>query len=148
MKVLYILGAVVAFVVIFASSVNHIVSVPDSKESLAVYSDSEESYWLSYDWVEQFKKVSAYYTPPKPQKKRPPKREPKVKKTIITDARLIGIIDNENPQAMLVIPGQGKITYMNVGDSWLEPWVLEAIHVDHVTWKNTEQGSASTQKLF
>jgi len=93
--------------------------------------------------------VPAYYQPPKPQKKKPAKkRAAKVRKKSLKDAALIGVLASDTPQAILLLPGAKEVKYLNIGDSWLEPWVLEKVLSDYIVWSNSQTNEKQKQKLF
>lgn len=109
----------------------------------------KENMLAKVEWENTLKRVPAYYQPPKPQKKKPAKRRAaKVRKKSLKDAALIGVLASDTPQAILLLPGAKEVKYLNIGDSWLKPWVLEKVLSDYIVWSNSQTNEKQKQKLF
>ncbi|GGW92434.1 hypothetical protein [Alteromonas halophila] len=104
-------------------------------------------------WKKVMESVPDYYTPPPPPKKKQNNdgkkaEKKKPKPTLISDARLMGVVEGESPAALVALPKTKEVQRIALGESWLKPWQLARVHADSVTWKNTETQKEHVQHLF
>lgn len=147
-RILFI-GIAAAIFVAATSALIHWQSEQQSNQG-TVRGESLSSLDESESWRASFEKVDAYHTPVAVVKKPPKKPVKKKRQPQLTDKRLIAIVEDQQ-KSVVLINARGKNTKMQVlklGDSWLAPWQLAAIHSDFVIWSNSETQQQQQQYLF
>lgn len=109
-------------------------------------SDSET--FNQIDWVDILSQLPQY------QKEAPidvnsdtPNSSPQVK---ISDGIVVGIVVGEPASILLYANSMESLEplQLQVGDGWLNGWIIEAINADTIEWVNTETQQTYTQMLF
>lgn len=122
-------------------------SVPKGSGNLPNAYVPKERLLAQVEWRETLQNVPAYYQPPEQEHNTEDESVVELKPKI-TDAALIGVLMLDQPQALLLLPDTNEVKYLNIGDSWLAPWVLENVFSDYVVWSNNQTNEKLTQKLF
>lgn len=79
------------------------------------------------------------------------KAEPEVvQQPQISNSKIIGIVVDKPRSVLLLIDSQTETTpqQLNVGDGWLENWIIQDIAPDSITWVNTQTQQDYIQTLF
>lgn len=146
-KLIFTIAGLTAFV-FFLSYISYS-SFPETRNNdETIAATAESNITKDSDWVDSFKKVSDYYTPPvekKPEKKKP-KRKPR--ELTIKDSELVGVVDNPSTKALIIISRQKAIREVKVGEGWVAPWRLLRAETDHVVWLNQKTKEEYVQRLF
>lgn len=146
-KLIFTIAGLTAFV-FFLSYISYS-SFPETRNNdETIEATAESNIIKDSDWVDSFKKVSDYYTPPvekKPEKKKP-KRKPR--ELTIKDSELVGVVDNPSTKALIIISRQKAIREVKVGEGWVAPWRLLRAETDHVVWLNQKTKEEYVQRLF
>lgn len=66
----------------------------------------------------------------------------------IADGQLLGVVLNDEPRAILLLPESEEPIILKVGDSWLEPWALTKIQNNSVEWSRSDNDESFVQPLF
>lgn len=142
------LSAIMALCLVIVLSVAfNLHSVPKGNGNLPQAYVPKEHVLAQVEWKETLKLVPEYYQPP--ELKQSSEQDSIVEVTPqVTDAALIGVLMLDEPQALLLLPDANEVTYLNIGDSWLAPWVLENVFSDYIVWSNNQTNEKLTQKLF
>lgn len=72
-------------------------------------------------------------------------RQPK-----ISDSKIIGIVVDKPKSVLLLIDDQSEAIpkQLNIGEGWLENWIIRKIAPDSISWVNTLTQEDYTQTLF
>ena len=137
--------ALVFIIVTLISTLTHYQKADFSVDKKQISSE-QTSITYGFKWKQVFENHDAFASGEPEKTSEEPLVAPKT--TDILSAKLIAIVTDSLRTVMLISPESIEPITLQVGDSWLDGWILAEINPDSVSWENQESKQVRTQYLY